>query len=60
MSKFGPIESPQDSLVGNPNDLKSGEGVYGGEPGWPAESPGKIPTLIYEKTDKFGDVKKAE
>lgn len=60
MPKYGAIESPMTDIPGNPSDLKGGDGVYGGEPGWPAESAGKIPTLIYEKTDKFGDVKKAE
>jgi len=58
----GPISSSSDDLFdfGNPNDLKSGKGVYGGEPGFPPESKGKIPTLIYEETGQFGDPKKAE
>ena len=63
MAKHGPILSSSDDLFkecGNPNDLKSGKGVYGGEPGYPAESKGKIPTLIYEETGQFGDPKKAE
>lgn len=56
----GPILTPMQDIPGNPKDLRVGEGVFGGEPGWPAESAGKIPTLIYEKTGQFGDVKKAE
>lgn len=58
--KSGPIETPMQEIPGSPSDLRGGEGVFGGEPGYPAESAGKIPTLIYEKTGKFGDVKKAE
>ena len=60
---YGPISSSSEDLFkegGDPNDLKVGKGVWGGEPGFPAESKGKIPTLIYEETGQFGDPKKAE
>ncbi len=61
MSKHGPILSSSDDtfIGGNPNDLKPGKGVWGGEPGFPAESKGKIPTLIYEETGQFGEPDKA-
>jgi len=58
MGKHGPILSSSDDLFkecGNPNDLKSGKGVYGGEPGFPEESKGKNPHALYEETGTFGE-----
>lgn len=55
MPTEGPIVTPMEWIPGDPKDLRGdNNGVFNGEPGYPAGTPDKIPTLIYDREGPFG------